>query len=161
MATVIVLTYFRINGDFVPIDRFEGEIADKDYVEGAIDCYVDGRPILTTHHWDLVDQLWAFIVDGLRTLDDGRDYEGYFPDQPLSLRFESVSPDELNVSVGDESIAVDAMTFRLAIKNGAQEFFTKMMDVNPAASGTWERYHKEAGLIGTPSCDDGWHGVTA
>lgn len=147
MTTTMVQTYFRIDDDFVPIDKFSGELPDKDYVEGAIVCRIKGREIFKMNHWDLVDQLWAYIVAGLRQLEDGQDFDAFFPDQPLRLRFEAVSPRSVRVTIGDESANVNATTFRSTMKRGALEFFSKMKEINPEAAATWERYRKDVEMV--------------
>jgi hypothetical protein len=92
VTTTMIETYFRIDSDFVPMTQFTGELPDNNYIEGAIVWRVGGRDIFKLQHWDLIDQLWVYIVDGLNRLEKGEDYDVFFPDQPLRLRFEIVSP---------------------------------------------------------------------
>jgi hypothetical protein len=149
MTSTKIITYFRINTKFVPIDTFSGQLPDKNYIEGAIACCINGREIFKIDHWDLVDQLWTYIVDGLRKLDKGQKYEGFFPDQPLRLQLETVSSKHTLVTIGNQSIKVDSASFRSTMKEGALAFFAKMKNICPEAGQTWDRYHKEASMIHT------------
>ena len=73
-----VQTYLRIRDEFVPIDQFRGILPDTFYIEGAIVLSLNGREIFQLKHYDLVDQLWAYIVDGLHAILEGKDYDVFF-----------------------------------------------------------------------------------
>lgn len=143
----MIRTFFRIDGDFVPIDQFSGAVPDSDYIEGAIVCQIGGCEIFNMDHWDLVDQLWAYIVQGLRKLDEGEIYETFFPDQPLRMRFEAIGPQCSKITLGGESADVDAATFRSVMKRGAVEFFSRMKEIVPESKETWSHYQGEAEMI--------------
>jgi len=147
MTTTMIQTYFRIDNVFVPIEEFSGTLSDKDYIEGAIVCSINERELFQLKHYDLIDQLWAYVVEGLKKLLEGKEYDVYFPDQPLRLRFAVISPRCVEVSIGDESTRVDYDAFRSTLKHGALAFFAKMHELCPEASGTWELYQREAEMI--------------
>jgi hypothetical protein len=149
MAMTFVESYFKIDDRFVPIGEFSGEFPDKDYIDGAIVLRIDGQDILTFEHWDLVDQLWCEISQGLGKLAKGQDADVPFPDQPLRLRFDWLSARCIRVTVGDESYDVDSTTFLSTMKRGAKEFFSRMKELLPEWSDTWDRYEKEADLVVT------------
>lgn len=146
----MVRTYFRIDDDFVPIEEFTGSLPNKDYIEGAIVCSISGRELFQLKHYDLIDQLWAYIVDGLSKLRDGKDFDVFFPDQPLRLQFKLISPNCVEVLIGNETKKVDYDAFRSTLKDGALAFFAKMKEICPEASETWQRYQMEAKMI--PGC---------
>lgn len=146
-TTTMIQTYFRIKDDFVPIEKFSGSFPDKDYIEGAIVCSVSGKELFQLKHYDLIDQLWAYIVDGLSTLQNGKEYDVFFPDQPIRLRFKVISPHCVEISIGDETNNVDYDAFRSTLKSGAVAFFAKMKEIYPEASNTWQRYQMEAEMI--------------
>ncbi len=147
MTTTMIQSYFRIDDAFVPIDEFSGTLPDKNYIEGAIVCSINGRELFQLRHYDLIDQLWAYIVDGLNKLQEGKTYDVFFPDQPLRLRFAAVSPRCVEVSIGDETNKVDYDALRSTLKRGAIDFFSKIKEIYPEALKTWERYEKEAEMI--------------
>jgi len=143
----MIQTYFRVNDSFVPIEAFAGSITNKDYIEGAIVCSIYGRELFQLKHHDLIDQLWAYIVEGLCKLRDGKEYDVFFPDQPLRLRFKLISPSCVEVTIGDEINKVDYDAFRSTLKSGAVAFYAKMREIYPAESETWRRYETEAEMV--------------
>ncbi len=142
-----VQTYFRINEDFIPIEKFSGQLPNKDYIEGAIVCNVSERELFQLKHYDLIDQLWAYILEGLSKLKDSKEYDAFFPDQPLRLGFRLVSERCVEVSIGDKITNVDYDSFRSTMKMGALAFFERMSEVCPEATETWQRYKTEAEMI--------------
>ncbi len=63
---------------------------ESGYTYGAIELTVDGVSVFTKTMWDLVDQLWAYIVRMVQELKEVGRAEGGFPDQPLDFFFEAV-----------------------------------------------------------------------
>jgi len=147
MANCMIDTYFRIDGAFVRVSEFSGSMPDSDYLEGAIVCTIDGRGLLGLEHWDLVDQLWAYIVNGLIVLDQENHFTCCFPDQALRLRFDKIGQDLVRVTVGDESHEVESAALRSVLKQGAMDFFSVMKAVHPAASETWDEYLSKANTL--------------
>lgn len=140
----VIRSLIRSNGAFVELSAFEGKLPDTEYVEGAIECSLDGQNIFTTAEWDLVDQLWAYIIDGLKEAKLGRQYDGYFPDQPLRLAFIPIGPDQVQVVVGRRVYSVRLRRLLVTMQAGAIEFFDKMRALNKAADDTWARYSDAA-----------------
>ena len=72
---------------FVPLEEAEpGIVDDRRYVDGAIELVVDGTEVLGREHRDLVDQLWAYLGEGLLRVAENLEWETRFPDQPIKLR---------------------------------------------------------------------------
>ena len=103
-------------GGFVPVEEFVGPLQDRYYVNGAIDLAIDGIQILDVSHWDLINQLWEYFVDGLEIVCRGESFETYFPDQPLKFSIKPIrgnrvlvvrdGPDRVSVAVKrDELLA--------------------------------------------------------
>ncbi|WP_157738863.1 hypothetical protein [Labrenzia sp. VG12] len=67
--------------------EFNGPLDDPHYIDGAISLIIDGVELLGTELWDLVDQLWCYIANGLVEAAGGRTFSTYFPDQPLQISF--------------------------------------------------------------------------
>ncbi len=78
------------NGELVDHREYAEEIRDRLYIEGAIvlDCH--GTKVLDERMWDLVDQLWAYLVAGAEELQQARRFSTYFPDQPIELTMRHV-----------------------------------------------------------------------
>jgi len=134
-----VQTMLKRDGSFVPINSTE-PLVDRRYIEGAVRWTIDDQPLLTDNEWDLVDQLWAYIVDGaIEALRNGRS-ETYFPDQPLRLAFEVVRHDKVRVTVGERKAVVDQRDFVASLAEGARQFFSDMRALVPEGLETWTTY---------------------
>jgi len=136
-------TYLQINGGFVRVEEVFVALPDARYIVGAIACCINGTEILKLKHYDLIDQLWAYITAGLSSLQKQRNYDTFFPDQPLRLSFEILTPKITKVTVGDESSEVDSVSLRSTLSRGGKAFFTEMRRLYPEASSTWDRYRRE------------------
>ena len=80
-------TYVFADRSYQPIAAVHGSLADPDYIKGVIELSIDGQEIITRAEWDLVDQLWAYLVNGACELAAGRSFSTRFPDQPIELSF--------------------------------------------------------------------------
>ena len=102
---------------------------DFQYLNGAICLKYYGESMLDMKYWDLVDQLWAYImnlVDDVLLKSEG---SVYFPDQPVKIIFRQASKDLLIFSVeGSEtsSFVLPKNDFLSALVHGAEQFFTCM-----------------------------------
>lgn len=113
--------------EFVPIRDFTGPVKDPEYIEGAIELEVDSERLFTLENWDLVDQLWGYLVDGLVHVRDGQEFATRFPDNPAQIVMKR-SADKRNVvmQVSDpETRIVRARygEFMQTMTEGAREFF--------------------------------------
>lgn len=127
-----VQSYFREGGDFIPVEHFTGTINDPDYIEGAIELVVGRRKLLSIEMWDYVDQLWAYILDGLLELNQKGRFTTYFPDQPIKLEFVTDGEDSVivKVKVNEERIAVVSRNeFYREIVQAARTFFEALTRV--------------------------------
>jgi hypothetical protein len=60
------------------------------YVSGYIDFVFENHIILSWKQWDLIDQLWAYIINGIREAVLNKEASFYFPDQPLLVKLQIV-----------------------------------------------------------------------
>ncbi|NTX19954.1 hypothetical protein [Burkholderia cepacia] len=118
-------TYLKIKNKFVDFHAFDGEIQDPNYIEGAIELSVGGVVLLDKSMWDCVDQLWAYLTEGLVCVSRGKEFKTYFPDQPIEIKFDirgggvvfSVTVHEII------KVVVDRFEFVSEMKRFAIEFF--------------------------------------
>ena len=135
-----VESYFLIDEREFLVDSFNKEIVDEYYIEGWIELTIDGKSILNRTHWDLVDQLWAYLIDGVLTLKQNGDvWATSFPDQPLEMLI-TCSQNTFNIKVGENSYSVDSTIFKKAISEGGRRFFTKMLKLVPNSLDVWGNY---------------------
>jgi len=142
---VLLRSYLRrdglIDGEFVPVTDYLGTVADDDYIEGAIEISVDDVQLLTLEHFDYVDTLWAYLVEGMEEVAAGRASSTYLPDQPIEIR---MTPDaggqrvEVAVEDGEWRRASTARRALLAeMTREARAFFEKMTEIVPSNRDTY------------------------
>lgn len=128
----------------VRIDEFRGRIEDPDYIDGAIEIVVDGSVVLTSELWDLVDQLWVYLLDALEEhIRTGNRAQRFFPDQPSSFVFcKGRLPSTLRITVdyGSEAVPLQSGEAPIAevVKSllwGGGRFFTAMQRIAPSNGG--------------------------
>lgn len=132
-------TYIRIKPDYEPVDALSKPPPDADYVDGYIDLAIDGVTIMDRSAWDLVDQLWAYMVNGIEDVAAGRSFFTYFPDQPLELRFDLIEPEEVRVELGSPPRNVSAVVSRRAWIEAVATEATKVLLV----LGAWLPENRE------------------
>lgn len=140
MSKVEVRSYVQIGDAFVPISQFKGPLEDLDYVEGALDFSIDGKMISSTRYYDLIDQLWAYIIQCLGKVASGERAETYWPDQPIKLVMTPMPGDKLMIersgsSDPDVKVVADKFDVIDALLAAASEFFKVFLplsDWNPA-----------------------------
>jgi hypothetical protein len=80
--------------------------------------------ILDFRHWDLVDQLWSYLVDAVESLVSGeKAVEFYFPDQPLLFKMKVISDFVLLLELEDMRYSVNRQEFLGSLLKGAESFF--------------------------------------
>jgi hypothetical protein len=134
----LIRSYLRLPEGFVPVEACRDSPRNADYIDGAIEWKVGSEEIISLEHWDLVDQLWAYIINGLDHLTHSKDFETTFPDQPLRLRFRRRSSYSIEVTVGDTMRVVPADEFFAALHEGARHFFAEMIRLVPKKRAAWE-----------------------
>jgi hypothetical protein len=133
-----IQTLLRIDNEFRRIGLVGAKRIDPDYIEGAILWSYDGRAILSEEHWDLVDQLWTYFIDGVEAVVKSETFERYFPDQGLEIRFRRIRPASVLVTIGDVSVAMPIEQFFTDLLSGARDFFVAIRNVAPQLGAHWE-----------------------
>jgi hypothetical protein len=134
-----ISTYLKRGEDFIPLEKFACPLPDEDYVEGAIELSIDGRSLLTRAEWDCIDQLWAYLVDGLVSLQDGKPFKTYFPDQPIEMAF---TPDarsgrvmvQVTINRNRVDVSTSLPVFITELARAARRFFEQMQGLLPKAT---------------------------
>lgn len=134
-------SYIKADDFFYEIGDFSGHIKDVDYVEGALHISVNGIDLLTTDEWDYIDQLWAYMVDGMLEVNKGNSFEFYFPDQPIQVSFLLQGREKVLVTVfvnEKKSALISLVEFNQCFKKSAQDFFRKMIELLPEHKDTYQ-----------------------
>jgi hypothetical protein len=130
---VHVESFLKVGENFVPVTKFSGRVEDADYIAGAIRLTVGDVDLLTVEMWDLVDQLWAYLVNGLVAVCKGEEFRTCFPDQPIEIVMKpDASKRRLSVEVAAHErrlATADYRTVFSALLAGADEFFQRMGEI--------------------------------
>lgn len=133
--------------DFVEITDLKGlesirRKLDFKYLAGAIWMHYHGQLLLDHRYWDLVDQLWAYILNLVDEVLQKGEGSVCFPDQPVELGLKLVHQDWLIFSVKDSQNArylLPRHDFLTALVLGAEQFFNGMIN----AFGLTGQYARE------------------
>jgi hypothetical protein len=93
---------------------------DINYIEGVIYLEYNDTVLMDFTYWDIIDQLWAYIIDLIEDNLNNNNAEVYFPDQPIKLKLKNISRDLILFSI--ES----ATTIQLTLPKN--EFFSKLLE---------------------------------
>jgi hypothetical protein len=127
----------KVDEKFVPIEHFNGQLRDNLYVEGALELMVDDVMVSCVDYWDLIDQLWAYLVQGMEKLKAGEKFETYWPDQPIRLAMTplpngTVLIERSGTSDPDVKVVADTAELIDALVGGASIFFDVFTPLNTA-----------------------------
>lgn len=149
MNASYVHSYLKDGSVFVLANEWAKPLPDELYIEGAIDLVINGTRLLGFEDWDLVDQLWAYLLDGLFSVfQSGKPFEIFFPDQPLKLQLSRATEHRINFSVGNHSANVSATSLLFVLAQGGQDFIKEIRRLAPSSSASWNPYvDKCAGLL--------------
>ncbi|GFN34146.1 hypothetical protein [Paenibacillus xylaniclasticus] len=104
-------------------------LLDFEYLNGAITLKYFEQSLLDITLWDLVDQLWAYILNVIENLLNTGEGETYFPDQPVKLRLKAISGDKVlyEIKANDYyKVALPKNELIETLLDGADEFFKSM-----------------------------------
>lgn len=111
---------------FTPIEEFRGILSDPKHINGAIELSINGKALITKKQWDLVDQLWIYLLHGLQSVLDGKEYRTYFPDNPIDIVMIHLPSSILKIQVDDISISLDIKILGGVILSGANHCFNQL-----------------------------------
>lgn len=145
--------YFVEITDLLTLRRLGKEL-DFLYLDGAISMKYNDEELMGFRLWDLVDQLWAYLLNIIQEYIQEGKGKTYFPDQPVELMLQQVSDQLLMFSVnGSKSIekVLPKDELLLALLDGAEQFFTCMsvtFNSNCDYSNELQEIKKLRGIIG-------------
>lgn len=125
---ITVESYIKNNDSFVKVNsKTEIElITDRSYIEGAILIRNYGQEIMGFKQWDLVDQLWSYLIDAIDELICGKQETSFlFPDQPLkmTLSTEKMNKNRLLIIIGGNKYIVEKAEFLFELLSAASKFY--------------------------------------
>lgn len=150
LSALQVTSFFRQDQDFITLGEFKGPILDTDYIEGALLVLLYGKKLFDISLSDYIDQLWAYLVDGICAVAAGESYSCYFPDQPIRIEFQIVGCNQVKIFVGagaDRTGIVGRKEFVSVFGNAAMQFFQRMTVLVPAGSNNFEKYIEQLSKV--------------
>lgn len=109
--------------NFILVNEYTRTVKDPRHIDGAIELTVNGKALISQEQWDLIDQLWIYIISGIESAINGKEYIASFPDSPVKLSFKqsTSSPDKIEMTVGEQSITHNTQELVNALLNGAED----------------------------------------
>jgi hypothetical protein len=123
---------------FVDVNVYEGRLPDLNFIKGAIQWNIGNVTILSEVHWDAVDLLWFFLLDGVLELKKQDTVEVHFPAQPLSIWFFTTGPNQVRIKILNFAAVVDRTLMIRSICDGARSFFARMVELAPELKAKWD-----------------------
>lgn len=117
---------------------------DLDYLNGAILYKYNNEVLMDFRLWDLIDQLWSYIINLIEDFIDNDIAETYFPDQPIKISISKVSNSTVLFSVNSKQWQLERDCFLKSLLDGAENFFIKMTTYSKHRN---EYYEDELGRI--------------
>ncbi|QUI20893.1 hypothetical protein HZI73_00580 [Vallitalea pronyensis] len=102
---------------------------ESEYIEGVIYLEYNGTILMDFTYWDIIDQLWAYLVNLVNDTLNNQEAEVYFPDQPIKLKLKNLSNNLVLFTI--ESTTTTQLTlpkneFFEMLLESANEFFLKV-----------------------------------
>ncbi len=124
-----IKSLIKANNEFIEIDQFSGELDDSEYIEGALMLTYNYAPLIGLAEADLIDQLWAYILDGIGCILDGKAFSTCFPDQPIELNFTPSGSDQFEFEImvnKSKKTKFDIREFSEPMLKEAEKFFSRL-----------------------------------
>ena len=112
---------------FIAIEDFHGDIGDPIHIDGAIELTANGVQILSKQNWDFLDQLWTYLLQGLRAALQGDNFSCYFPDSPTAITFRPRQTEgDIDFTVGPTTVLADRQALTSILAEGAEDCFSHL-----------------------------------
>ena len=95
---------FKTYNDFINVNNskklleIEKELDDF-YLDGAIEIKHETQIILDINNWDLIDQLWSYILNLIEEYLQNGKSRVYFPDSPNEIKLEKLNGNSMKLSI--------------------------------------------------------------
>ena len=125
------LSEFFINIDDTAEIKKITKYIDKDYIDGYIFMQYKNEVILDFQLYDLIDQLWSYIIDLVKTYLVTGYASCYFPDQPILLELINITNNSnlIELHVDDKKFIFPQKKFLHALLVGAKHFFLRIKEL--------------------------------
>lgn len=118
--------YFIHINNIEEIIRIKKQI-DFNYIDGAICLTYNKKAIMDCRYYDLIDQLWSYILTMIELFLEDEKSEMSFPDQPLPMSMRATYDNYIIFSINFVEWKLPKHAFLNALLMGAKDFFEKIM----------------------------------
>ncbi|ENH98124.1 hypothetical protein J416_02129 [Gracilibacillus halophilus YIM-C55.5] len=121
--------YFINIDDEIEIKKYN-QYLDFDYINGAITIEYYNNLIMDFSLWDLVDQLWSYLIQLVEDVVQTGYGMTYFPDQPVKIEMKVVSKDLLLFALDEGEIIRELLPmqeFINALFKSAENFYSSFI----------------------------------
>lgn len=124
----------KSNDYFISIEDRDSIIKDKDkidtsYIEGVIYFEYNGVILMDFTYWDIIDQLWAYLINLVEDFFLNKESEVYFPDQPIKLKLKDINESLVLFTIESKDVtrlALPKQELIRCILESGESFFTKL-----------------------------------
>lgn len=114
--------YFISIEDKMEIEKLKNKF-DRNYIEGAILIKYNDNTIMGFKYWDLIVELWIYLINLVEDfIKDGKS-KIYFPDQAVDLSLENINEDLLLFSLKSDKYLLKKQEFLKCILDSGEMFF--------------------------------------
>lgn len=128
---------------FTLVEDYTESVKDPRHIDGAIELTIDGNPLIVKEQWDLIDQLWIYIVNGMESVVGGESYTSSFPDSPTKLSLKPTGTANLiEMTVGDKTITHNLQELGNALLDGAAHCLEELDRITKKSDSYQEELQK-------------------
>jgi hypothetical protein len=124
-----------VKQEFILASECDSIDDDFDYINGSIALRIGSTQLLSKENYDLVDQLWSYLVYGALDLSQKKNTRIIYPDSSSSIEFESISGTEKAIIRTNEDGGKHAIVNRALFVNvlaiSASQFFKELFRLIP------------------------------
>lgn len=124
---------FLTNIDNVSVlEKIKNEI-DPDYINGVIYIQYGNQIIFDYTMWDLIDQLWSYIITVIKEYKIQKIGSAYFPDQPMRFEMEQATGNKLIFKLQTHQVKewlLPEAEFLNVLLEEAAHFFSKLRELS-------------------------------
>lgn len=104
---------------------------DRDYIEGVIHFEYNGSVIMDFTYWDIIDQLWAYLINSIEDYIKSQESEIYFPDQPIKLKMKAINKNLVLFSIESNDgiqLTLPKQELFQSLLDSGEAFFLRLQD---------------------------------
>lgn len=147
---------FKTYADFVNVNDI-GKLleVEKDldnfYLDGAIEIKTNDQTLLELNDWDLVDQLWSYILNIIEEYNINGESEVYFPDSPNKIKIKRMYNDYLMFSIvtdKERKIIINKNEIFGILLKKAKDFFNSISVLKDYKDGSLKEIERAEKIAG-------------